>query len=154
MITHSVQEFNQYLIANMPLIGIDYGLKKLGLAVSSHNLKMSLPLKIINTKNDLEKINIILDLLIIHKASGIVIGLPISMDGSENENSTKIRMFAQNLANKTDLPIFMQDERLSTSGANKLLQSYGFKRKDRNQMDDAVAASLILETTLNTIMRL
>ncbi len=154
MIAQSLQEFSCLMKIGSPLIGIDHGSKKLGFALSTPNLQMSLPLDVIIAETEEKKIDCILKLVFSYKVSGIVIGLPISMNGNENESSKKIRLFAQTLASQTDLPIYLQDERLSSRQADNILRSFGFNRKDRNKIDDKIAANFILETTLDTLIKL
>lgn len=82
--------------------------------------------------------------------SAIVIGLPINMDGTKSEQTILTEKFAEKLEKRSNLPIFLQDERLTSKAADNLLKGFGLKRKDRNNQDDLAAASLILETVLNS----
>ena len=154
MIVNNLQEFYKLLLPNTPLISIDYGSKKLGIAMSNQERTIAMPL---NTITETNKKIIITSLLCIaekYKACGIVIGLPINMNGMPTEQTNIVMKFAEELAKSINLPIFMQDERLTTKAADNFLKSFGVKRKDRNNNDDAVAASMILETVLDSIKKL
>ena len=71
------------------------------------------------------------------------------MDGTKSDQTIIVEKFAEKLEKRTNLPIFFQDERLTSRAADNLLKSFGIKRKNRNENDDLAAASMILETTLN-----
>lgn len=156
MITTDIELFYQSFSKGKALLAIDHGLKKIGLAISSPELTMALPLKTINIdKMPLHKLVEEINLLIKARSIGaIVIGLPLSLDGTENEQSRLVCKFASAIAKACSLAIFLQDERYSSKEADNLLKSTGMKRRERNSVDDAVAASLILETTLRSIQRL
>ena len=154
MITPTLQEFYQHLSKGTPLISIDYGQKKIGIAISSPSQLIAMPLKMIFASSDAAKIQEILAVIAAHNPCGIVIGLPVSMDGSENSQCELVRKFASILSNVTNLSIFLQDERLTTRAADNFLKSFGMNRKLRNSNDDLVAASMILETALDSIKKL
>ena len=84
----------------------------------------------------------------------IVVGLPVNMDGTNSEQTKIVVNFVNKLAKKTNLPIYLQDERLTSKAADSLLRNMGFNRKQRNERDDMAAASMILETTLESARRL
>ncbi|MCP5369958.1 MAG: Holliday junction resolvase RuvX [Rickettsiaceae bacterium] len=149
MIIQTLKEFCQILACGKRLIAIDYGSKKLGIAISDPGLNMALPMKEINETNDQQKIVQILTIFKTNLVSAIVIGLPINMDGSFSVQTEVVLKFADKLAVKTNLPIFLQDERLTTRAADNLLKIGGLKRKERNARDDSVAACLILHTVLS-----
>ena len=151
MIIESLQEFYQFFRFGQPIIAIDYGQKKMGTALSSPDHTIAMPFKMINSVSEKEKIKQILDIILDKKICTIVIGLPLNMDGTYSKQTKITLKFAENLAQKTNLPIFMQDERLTSKAADKLLTQFGFNRKKRNTKDDLVAASLILETVLMRI---
>ncbi|MCC8371375.1 MAG: Holliday junction resolvase RuvX [Rickettsia endosymbiont of Pseudomimeciton antennatum] len=154
MIIATLQEFSQLLQANRPVIAIDYGMRKTGIAISNQEQTIAMPLKTIYETIEENKIKSILDLVATYSICGIVIGLPISMNGRASEQTTIILKFSTKLSFATNLPIYLQDERLTSLAANSLLKSLGVKRRERNQKDDSIAASMILETTLDSIKKL
>ncbi|ADE29851.1 Holliday junction resolvase RuvX [Rickettsia prowazekii] len=153
MIIKNLQEFYRLLIPNKPLIAIDYGSKKIGVALSDQELSIAMPFNTITAVNKKVVITSLLNIIKKYKVCGIVIGLPIDMSGGVTQQTNIVMKFAEKLKQSLGLPIYLQDERLTTKSANNFLKSFGIKRKDRNHNDDAVAASMILEIVLNAIKR-
>ncbi len=150
IVTDDIEEYRSNIGKASILIGIDYGEKKIGLAISSPSRTMALPLAIIeNLKN--ATFLTIEEYAQKHKALGFVIGLPVNMDGSHGDSAIRVKKFAEKLGVKTGIPIYLQDERRTSKAADSLLMIAGYNRKQRNSMDDSIAASLILETALNRL---
>lgn len=149
MIISTLEEFCPKLITGQRLIAIDYGSKKLGIAISDPLFRMALPMKEVIETNDEHKITNIIRISKENSACGIVLGLPINMDGTRSEQTERVQKFAEKLAIKADIAIFLQDERLTTKAADNLLKTIGLKRKERNARDDSIAACLILDTVLD-----
>lgn len=154
MITKTLLEFKELLQINKPIIAIDYGMRKTGLAISDPGQTIAMPFNTIYQTDEKEKIKTILNLATSYAACGIVVGLPINMDGTVSNQTTILLKFATILSLATKLPTYLQDERLSSKAADSLLKSLGFTRRERNNQDDAVAASLLLETTLMSMQKL
>jgi putative Holliday junction resolvase len=150
MIIHTLQEFCKFFQSNKPILSLDYGTKKIGVAISTPDHKMALPFTILAGDSEKKKLHSITTLLQEKNICAIIIGLPINMDGTKSEQTMLTEKFAEKLEKRTNLPIFLQDERLTSKAANNLLKSFGLKRKDRNDQDDLAAASLILETVLSS----
>ncbi|WP_341789657.1 Holliday junction resolvase RuvX [Rickettsia endosymbiont of Polydrusus tereticollis] len=153
MIIKNLQEFYRLLPVNYPLIALDHGTKKIGVALSNQERTIAMPLCVANAINKKAQITTILNLIEKYKVCGIVIGLPINMSGEIGTQAEIVLKFAEDFTKHTDLPIYLQDERLTTKAANNLLKSFGVKRKERNNNDDVIAASMILETTLDSIKK-
>lgn len=154
MIIYHIQEFSDLLESNKPIIAIDYGAKKIGIAISNPEHTIAMPIKTIHNVEEKEKIKEILTLIENYSACAIVIGLPISMNGKISNLTTILLKFTEKLSLTTNLPIYLQDERLTSKAADSLLKALGLNRRQRNNQDDSIAASLILETTLNSIQKL
>lgn len=150
MIIDTLQEFCTFFKSGQPLIGIDYGQKKIGLAISTPDHKISLPLQLLTGDSEKKKLNHIVELAKNKNICAIVVGLPLNMDGTKSDQTIIVEKFAEKLKKRINLPIFFQDERLTSKAANNLLKSFGIKRKNRNENDDLTAASMILETTLKS----
>jgi putative Holliday junction resolvase len=135
-------------------MSIDYGSKKLGTALSALDHSMCLPYRLISKTGDNDKIKELLDIIKDKNICAIIIGLPINMDGTTGPQTDITLKFAKELAARTDLPIFMQDERLTSKLAGNLLKGFGLNRRQQAAKDDLTAASLILETTLESAKRL
>ncbi|ABV74793.1 Holliday junction resolvase-like protein [Rickettsia akari str. Hartford] len=151
MIIKNLQAFSRLLILNSPLIAIDYGSKKLGIALSNQERSIAMPLNTITEINKKIVITSLLSIVEKYKVCGVVIGMPIDMSGAVTEQTNMVMKFAEEFTKSINLPIYLQDERLTTKAANNFLKSFGMKRKDRDNNDDAVAASMILETVLDSM---
>ena len=154
MIISSLQEFYSFFEPNKPLLAIDYGNKKIGLAISNQNHTMAMPHSMILAAKEEEKLVKITDFLEKYNICAVIVGLPINMDGSTGKQSEIVTNFARKLAARTNLPIYLQDERLTSKAASSLLKNIGLRRKQRDKIDDMTAASLILETVVNSVRNL
>ncbi|MBN9543716.1 MAG: Holliday junction resolvase RuvX [Alphaproteobacteria bacterium] len=143
MIYYNKTEFQQNLASSGILLGLDIGQKKVGIAISDAARFMAMPLKVISLN-----INEIKLLISEYKAAGLVIGLPLSMNGEKNEQCLFVEKVAAQILEAIELPIFLSDERMTTRMANTLLKQGNIKRKDRDKVDDMVSASVILESGL------
>lgn len=134
-----IHQSNKYII-----LGLDVGDSKIGTSLYNSELSFAIPHKTIqrsNTKQDLEKLN---QMIQEQSISGIVIGMPYELSGIKGKSAEKIEKFAIELSENTNLPISFQDERFTTAFANTLLKSTNMKRKQRNKVDDQIAACIIL----------
>jgi putative Holliday junction resolvase len=154
MIITSLQEFYSFFQPNKPVLAIDYGGKKIGIAISSPDHFMAMPHSIILASKEPEKLEKIARIASQNNICALVIGLPVHMDGTHSDQTKTVINFAEKLSKKTNLPIYLQDERLTSRAADSLLKTMGLNRKQRNERDDMAAASLILETTLESVKRM
>ncbi|MDX2049682.1 MAG: Holliday junction resolvase RuvX [Rickettsiaceae bacterium] len=147
----SIFEFKKKL-KDGNIIGIDYGEKKIGIAISSPDRSYALPLCRITNKQD-PKIfaSEIKNIVISRSVVGIVIGYAVHIDGNKTQSSQKIENVADTLANYLKLPIYFQEERRTSRLADSLLKIAGLRRKERNAQDDLVAATIILDSALGSI---
>lgn len=130
------------------LLALDVGTKRIGVAVTDLTKKIVTPSDTIFRKGNKKDFPIILKMLETKKISGIIIGLPISFNEKDTECSLFVKRFAENLSIVTNIPIFLQDERLSSFEAEDLmLDSIGSNRT--KIVVDKIAASYILESFLN-----
>ncbi len=142
-------------LADLPpsgkLLGLDLGSKTIGLAISDGMRFSATPLKTIKRtkfKNDAKELVEIIDE---NKIVGLVLGLPLNMDGSEGPRVQSSKAFARNLSAIIDLPICFWDERLSTSAVTKTLIEADVSRAKRAQVIDKLAASYILQGALDRL---
>jgi putative Holliday junction resolvase len=142
-----IKPFLEILTKGLPIIGIDYGSKRIGIAKTDFNWIISNPLTILETKDlsNLEKI------IKETNCCGIILGYPLDMDGTEGKNCQKVLEYAKNLHKKFLLPIYLQDERFTTKIARTFLNESSLKRKEKDFLDNKVAASLILQSFLDFI---
>src|ERR1700723_264903 len=135
------------------LIGLDLGTKTIGVAVSDPDRRVAAPVETIaRTRFELDARRI-LALGAERHAVGLVLGLPINMDGSEGARAQSTRAFARNLAALTALPLALWDERLSTAAVERALIEADASRAKRKAVIDAHAASYILQGALDRLTR-
>ena len=129
-------------------LGLDIGDKRIGVALSDPQGILASPLTIIERSDDRADIDAIVNIVSQNQVGQIIVGLPLSMDGSIGEQAEKVKVFTQKLTNHTEVPIEFRDERLTTVAAKRLMQTV---RKTRKTRDDAVAAALILQSYLDEV---
>ena len=133
------------------LIGLDLGTKTIGVASSDPDRRVAAPVETIARKRFGLDAARILELAAERRAAGLVLGLPINMDGSEGPRAQATRAFARNLAQLTALPIALWDERLSTAAVERALIAADASRARRKAVIDAHAASYILQGALDRL---
>jgi putative Holliday junction resolvase len=136
------------------LIGLDLGTKTIGVAASDPDRRLAAGIETIVRKNFSGDAARLLTLAAERKAAGIVLGLPINMDGSEGPRAQSTRAFARNLARLTELPIALWDERLSTAAVERDLIAADASRKKRAAIIDQHAAAYILQGALDRLARI
>jgi len=135
-----------------PLVGLDLGEKTIGVAVSDASWMIASPLALIRKTQFTKDAAALFDLMATRGAEGIVIGLPINMDGTEGPRCQSSRAFARNLLRLRDLPIAFWDERLSSAAVNRVLIDEGdVTRARRGELVDKLAAAWILQGALDRL---
>ena len=151
MIRENINDFFNDTVRFGPLLGIDLGERRVGLSISDRTQSIASNYATLEKK----KFSLFsLDLqAIIDKEMicGIVIGLPLNMDGSEGPKCQSTRHFAKNFSTIVNLPITFWDERLTTVAAERSLLSADLSRKKRKRVVDSVAAVLILQNLLDRL---
>ena len=131
------------------LLGIDYGTRRIGIAVSDLEAHIAFPLETIELSGLKSALNHIATLCQEQGVSELVIGLPLNMDGSEGNMAMEVRGFGERLSKRVKLPLHMCDERLSTAGIEKSLIEADVSRKKRRNILDKLAAQQILQGFLD-----
>ena len=147
----SFEDFCKNISNDKALIGIDLGEKTIGIAVSDKLLSIASPLKTLKRKKFKENSLELLELINLREIEGLILGLPINMDGSEGPRCQSTRAFAYNFSKLTDLSITFWDERLSTVAAERILLEADTSRRRRREVIDHVAAGYILQGALDRI---
>lgn len=138
-----------------PLVGLDLGEKTIGVAVSDATRFVASPLELIRKTKFTDEANALFRLMESRHASGIVIGLPVNMDGTEGARCQSNRAFARNLLRLRDLPIAFWDERMSTMAVNRMLVGEAdMTRARRADVVDKMAAAWILQGALDRLRNL
>jgi len=151
MITDDITEFVAALPAMRPLIGLDLGTKTIGIAVSDTFRSVASPIETIKRTKFTVDAQAVIAHITKRDISGLVLGLPRNMDGTEGPRAQATRAFARNFDRLHSLPITFWDERLSTVAAEKALLEADTTRKRRSEVIDHVAASYILQGVLDRL---
>ena len=135
-----------------PVVGLDLGEKTIGVAVSDIGLSVATPLELIRKVKftpDAERLFALMDG---RGAKGIVIGLPVNMDGTEGPRCQSSRAFARNILRLRDAPIAFWDERMSSMAINRMLiDEADMNRARRAEVVDKAAAGWILQGALDRL---
>ena len=134
------------------LLGFDVGEKTIGLALSDASHLVASPLETIRRRKFSIDAERVATLCAEHGVGGLVIGLPVNMDGSEGPRAQSTRQFARNLDAKLGLPYAFWDERLSTAAVQRMLvEEADMTRKRRGEVVDKLAATYILQGMLDAM---
>ena len=133
------------------LLGLDLGEKTIGLALSDPLLSVATPLQTLKRRKFSANADELLALIREHGIGGLVIGLPLNMDGSEGPAAQSARAFARNFAQKSEAAIVLWDERLSTAAVTRTLLEADSSRKRRAEVVDKMAAAYILQGALDRL---
>ena len=129
-------------------IGIDFGMSKVGLAISDPSKIISMPLKVLRYKNPK---NLIEDLQIIATENNVdtfVVGYPLNMNNEKNEMTSKVDNFKDELID-LGFKVFLQDERLSSESAKKIMHEQNIKTGNNKEQIDLIASTIILQSFLD-----
>lgn len=146
-----LEDFMAAVPQNARLIGLDLGTKTIGLALSDLGRGIASPMETIRRKKFTLDAERLLQICAEQTVGGIVLGLPLNMDGSEGPRAQATRAFARNLSQKTELPITYWDERLSTAAVTRTLLEADSSRAKRAEAVDKMAAAFILQGFLDRL---
>jgi putative Holliday junction resolvase len=137
------------------LLGLDLGEKTIGLALSDTSLSIATPFETLKRgpkKGQFAADAARLDHIISAQGvGGLVVGLPLNMDGSDGPSAQSARAFGRNWANRSAIPVAFQDERLSTSAVTRTLIEADASRRRRDALVDKMAAAYILQGALDRL---
>ncbi len=153
MISDDAAAFVKALPPTGRLLGIDLGTKTIGLALSDPGRAIATPMKTLKRGKFTADARTLQALCGEHGVAGIVLGLPINMNGTEGPRAQSTRAFAGNLAGQIPLPILLWDERMSTSAVTRTLLEADVSRKRRAEVVDKLAAGYILQGALDAMTR-
>jgi putative Holliday junction resolvase len=151
MLLRNVQELAAQLTPGMRLLGLDVGTKTIGIALSDERRVVASGRDTIRRTKLAKDLDVLDRLVNDNHVGGIVIGLPLNMDGSEGPRCQSVRQFAVDLARRIDRPIAFWDERLSTSAVTRTMLDADLSRKRRAEVVDKLAAVYILQGALDAM---
>ena len=133
------------------LLGLDLGEKTIGLALSDRLLTVATPMQTLKRGKfgaDAARLDIIISE---QQVGGLVVGLPLNLDGSDGPSAQSARAFSRNWAGRSEIPLVFWDERLSTMAVTRTLLDADASRKRRGQVVDKMAAAYILQGALDRL---
>lgn len=151
LINNNVRSLVNVLPQGKKLLGIDLGTKTIGLAVSDPSLKIASPIKTLNRSKLKKNSPEIAFIASEHGIGGIIVGMPINMDGTVSARAQATKDWAFSLVELLFVPIAFWDERLSTAAVEKAMIKADLSRKRRAKRIDSAAATYILQGALDFI---
>ena len=133
----------------MSTLGLDFGQKRIGVAIAAAEGLLAIPIDVIDRTEEEADMQARLALIKEWGVNRVVVGLPLSMDGSIGKQAEEVIAFSKALSHRTSVPIDTWDERLSTVAAECLMRDAGVKRDKRKAHRDAMAAAIILQGYLD-----
>jgi putative Holliday junction resolvase len=153
MIYPTPTELAAALPRHMRLAGLDLGEKTIGIAIGDPGHHVASPLTTIRRTKFTKDAAELLKIVDARQIGGLVIGLPLNMDGSEGPRCQSVRQFARNLEPIRDLPIAFWDERMSTMAVTRGMIEADLSRAKRGKVVDKSAAAFILQGALDSLHR-
>jgi putative Holliday junction resolvase len=153
LITPTAAEFGQALPAGGVLAGLDVGTRTIGLALCDSGWSFAGPAETIRRTKFTQDLEALKGFIARHRVAGLVVGLPLNMDGSDSPRTQSVRAFARNLA-PLDLPILLWDERWSTQAVERAMIDADVSRAKRAGAVDQLAAAHILQRAIDALANL
>ncbi len=152
MVLDTIAELKSELAAGKRLLGLDVGSKTVGLALSDVTLTVASPMETVRRTKFSRDAATLVRIIEENDVGGLVVGLPVSMDGREGPRCQSVRQFAANLLEHVEIPIAFWDERLSTAAVERILVGEAdLSRRRRAAVVDKVAAAYILQGALDVV---
>jgi putative holliday junction resolvase len=153
LITSDTAEFAAAVAGGGKLVGLDVGAKTIGIAICDAGWHFAGPSETIRRTKFTEDLAILRRIVTRENAVGLVVGLPLSMDGSDSPRTQSVRAFARNLA-PVELPMLLWDERWSTQAVERAMIEADVSRAKRAEKVDALAAAHILQGAIDALANL
>lgn len=150
----AIEDLPRLLGHETRLLGLDVGTKTIGMALSDVTRSIATPYDTVRRTKFTADAKSLLEVIETHGVGGLVIGLPINLDGSEGPRAQSTRAFARNLGSHVEVPMVFWDERFSTAAVERHLIQADASRKRRAEVIDRMAAAYILQGALDRLKRL
>ena len=134
-------------------MGIDYGDKRIGIALTDALCIISSPFEVYKNIGREEALKHLDKIIKDYDVDEVAMGLPINMDGTEGERAILHREFGEEIAKISGVKVFYVDERLTSAEAEEILISSGVRREKRKELIDKISAQIILQTHINNFKR-
>lgn len=149
MITNNIDDFRIHLTQQGRLVGFDVGSKKIGVAVSDQTRTIATPHDIYQRINAKKDVNKALSYVKNYAAVGIIIGLPLNLQGEKGDGYLVANNFATKLSKQTLLPVLLYDERFTSKQSQQVMNDYSLSKAQKMKIEDKIAASFILQSALD-----
>ncbi|KDB57462.1 Holliday junction resolvase RuvX [Anaplasma phagocytophilum] len=149
MLCESIRELFSALEPGRRILGIDFGERKIGLALSDPTYLIAIPHSVYHRRNMRQDLGELSAVLRSEDAAVVVMGNPLQSDGLEGEMCQIVRAFAQKLIKKSGVSIYLHDERYTTVMASRATREAGLRRKESQKIDDKISAALVLQQVLD-----
>lgn len=133
------------------ILALDYGLRRIGLAITDSDRTMVFPRPLIENKSEVYVVSQLKELIVEEGIVMIVLGLPYDDRHVETSQTERMRIVGARLTESLVLPVFFEDEKYTTAEADALLDSYGYDFKEKKLQRDSIAAMLILQSYLERV---
>jgi putative holliday junction resolvase len=147
----AIEDFAAGLPARGRLVGLDLGTKTIGVAISDIERRIATPLRTLKRAQFQKNADELAAIFAEFAIAGVVVGLPLDLEGRENPRTQSARAFARNLATRAPLPSTLWDERFSTAVVTRSLIANYVSRARRAEVIDKMAAAYILQGALDRI---
>lgn len=132
------------------LLGLDYGTKRIGIAISTFEQNIASPLENYTRQSEQQDQNVLLKIIKEYQCKGLVVGLPVHMSGDEGQKAKEARQFGNWISQFAQIPIRFWDERYSSATAEEFLVNLNMSRNKRKAYLDKLAAQVILQSFLDS----
>ena len=147
------EEFLSLIKCKKRILGLDHGTKKIGIAISDGDLILASPLMTIFRKKQIEDFEELSKLIKEYSIVGLVFGWPLNMNGDRGPRCQSVETFVKKFLDFQNIPIFFQDERMSSQAIEKILLKQNVSRKKRYKNIDKHAACWILQSALDSFKK-
>jgi putative Holliday junction resolvase len=151
MISAAVAEFREALPNGGRLLGLDVGTKTIGTALCDAGWTIASPAELVRRTKFSKDLEALQALVKAQAVAGLVIGLPLNLDGTDSPRTQSVRAFARNLESPLGLPILLWDERWSTQAVTRTLLDADASRARRAELVDKMAAAYILQGAIDAL---
>jgi len=144
------QPINTEFPAEGRLLGLDYGTKRVGVAISTFEQNIASPLENYTRQTERQDQNFLTKIINEYQCKGVVVGLPVHMSGDEGQKAKEARQFGNWISQFAQIPIRFWDERYSSASAEEFLVNVNVSRNKRKAYLDKLAAQIILQSFLDS----
>ncbi|MGN7618540.1 MAG: Holliday junction resolvase RuvX [Ehrlichia sp.] len=151
MLYRDVNGFVKAIDRTKRIMGLDFGERKIGIALSDKTNLVAIPYGVYTRRSTRKDLGSLYSIFVENSVGSIIIGWPIELSGMESQMCEKIVLFANRVIGKYKINIYLHDERYSTAMATRVAKLANIKRKKSQEMDDKIAALLILQQVLDMV---